>query len=87
MSFQKAGEVLETGQAVETKQTWHGLYRGSVERWPIGGESEGSWKPKSPEKKGSGRGIIYSEERLYLKNHKENSILTCFIQTNKLKSI
>lgn len=47
-SFRKAGKVLAASQAGETMQIWHGLYRGSLERWPIGEESEGSWKPKKP---------------------------------------
>lgn len=35
----------------ETMQIWHGLYRGSLKRWPIGGEREGSWRPKNLKRK------------------------------------
>lgn len=51
-SFRKAGEVLAESHAGETMQIWHGLYRGSLERQPIGGESEGSWKPKKLKREG-----------------------------------
>lgn len=53
-SFRKAGKVLAESHAGETMQIWHGLYRGSLKRWPIGGESEGSWRPKRPKEKGGG---------------------------------
>lgn len=51
----------------ETMQIWHGLYRGSLKRWPIGGEREGSWKPKKSKEKEGGekkmeRGTEYSGE-------------------------
>lgn len=54
-SFRKAGEVLAESQVGETMQIWHGLYRSSLERWPIGGESEGSWKPKKSKERGGRR--------------------------------
>lgn len=55
-SFRKAGEVLAESHAGETMQIWHGLCKGSLKRWPIGGESEGSWRPKNLKRRERGGG-------------------------------